>query len=117
MTQGPLVAALGKRRSAPRLVAAAVAAATTAANGLLELAAGGELRNRRRRDLHLLARVARVHALPCLTVLRRELSEAGEGDVVPALQRVGHRVQEGVDGLRRIPPRQVRLRGDLVYEL
>src|ERR671936_43428 len=88
-----------------------------AADGLLQLAAGGEARNRRRRNLHFLARVARVHALTCRAPLRRELAEPGEGDFLSALQGLGDRVEKGVDGLCGVPPRQVRLRRDPVYEL
>src|SRR5919197_728742 len=105
-----------KRRRARTLLVAGVPAAARA-DGLLQLAAGGEARNRRRRNLDLLARVARVHALTCRAPLRRELAEPGERDLLPALQGLGDRLQKGVDGLSRIAPRQIGLRCDLVYEL
>src|SRR5919201_625782 len=118
ISRGPLLgAALGNRGGGrePCLVAGVPAAAT--ADGLLQLAAGGKARNRRRRNVNLLARVARVHALTCRAPLRRELAESGERNLLPALQGLGDRVQKGVDGLGRVAPREVRLRRDLVYEL
>src|SRR5919205_238433 len=83
-----------------------------AADSRLELAAGGEARNRRGRNVHLLARVARVHALTCRAPLRRELAEPGERDLLPALQGLGDRVEKGVDRLCRVAPRQIGLRRD-----
>src|SRR5207302_9767862 len=100
----------------PRLAAPGAASLAARADGLLQLAACGEARNRRRRNLHLLARVARVHALTCRAPLRRELAEAGERDLLPALQGLGDRVQKGVDRLCRVAPRQVRLGRNPVYE-
>src|SRR5204862_3206363 len=83
----------------------------------LERAARGELRNRRRRDLNLLGRVARVDALPRRPVLRRELPETRERDRVATLERLGHRIEKRVHGLRRVALRKTALRRDLVHKL
>src|SRR3954467_876932 len=53
-----------------------------AADGLLQRAPGRELRHGGRRDVHLLARVARIHAHPSLAVRGRELPEACEVDLI-----------------------------------
>src|SRR4029453_1334633 len=49
--------------------------------------------------------------------VRREFAEAREGNLAAALQRVGDRVEERVNGLRRIATREVRAPRDLVNEL
>src|SRR5581483_5783458 len=82
----------------------------------LQLAAGAELRNGRGGDLNALPG-ARVHALTRGAVGRRELAEAREVDRVAALQRLGHGLHEGVDGLARVAVRQAALRRDLVDEI
>src|SRR5581483_6099503 len=82
----------------------------------LQLAAGAELRDGRGGDLNALPG-ARVHALTRGAVGRRELAEAREVDRVAALQRLGHGLHEGVDGLARVAVRQAALRRDLVDEI
>src|SRR5581483_3108909 len=82
----------------------------------LQLAAGAELRHRRRRDLHPLAR-PRIDALARGARRRRELAEAGEVDRVAALQRLGDGLHEGVDGLTGVALGQVRLLRDLLDEI
>src|SRR5438034_635241 len=74
-SRGPLANLLG---SCGLVTAAAPAAAL---DRLLQRAAGRELGHRRRGDRHLLARVARIDALPLLAELGRELPEAGEVDL------------------------------------
>src|SRR5207244_7326924 len=86
-------------------------------DGLLELAPRGELRDRGGRDRHLLRRIAGIHALALCAPLRRELSEACEGHFSPALQRVGDRVEEGVNSLCCIPAREVGPLRNLINEL
>src|SRR6266511_3042811 len=86
-------------------------------DGLLELAPGCELRHRGCRDRHLLSRIAGIHALPLGAPLGCELPEAGERHFSAALQCVGDRVEEGVNGPRRISARKAGLGGDLVYKL
>src|SRR5439155_11674023 len=77
----------------------------------LQGATRGELRDARRRDVHLLSRVARIDAHARLALLRLELSKACERDVATATQRVGDRFEKCVDRLGRIaraelaPPR------------
>src|SRR5947207_14122313 len=88
-----------------------------ALDGLLELAACRELGHCRRRDSHLLRRIARIHALSLGAPLRRELPEAGERHLSAAPQCVGDRVEEGVDRPRRVTAREARIVGDLVVEL
>src|SRR6058998_3883656 len=88
-----------------------------ALDGLLELAPRRELRHRGCRDRHLLRGIAGIHALALCAPLRRELSEAREGHFAAALQRVGDRFEEGVNGLGRVPAREVGPLGDLVNEL
>src|SRR3954471_13896574 len=83
---------------------------------LLQLAAGGELRNASRGDRHLLAG-AGVHALPLLAMLWRELAEARESDLLAALESFGDRIEECVDRLRCIPLREPALRCHPVGEL
>src|SRR5215211_6247517 len=87
--------------------AAAVLRAAAAAplHGALERAPRRELRNGRRSDLHALAR-ARVHALARGTIRGRELPETGEVDLTAPTERVGDRVQHGVDGLLRVAARE-----------
>src|SRR5438105_873728 len=107
----PRAARSGPRREygggCRRLVAAAAAAVAAAAlDGVLQGAAGGELRNRRRRDRHLLAGVARVHALALLAMLGRELAESREADVAAASQRLGHDLDEAFDRLLGVAPRK-----------
>src|SRR5213080_1065873 len=82
----------------------------------LELAAGAELRHRRRRDLDALTG-ARVHALAGGPGGGRELAEAREVDRVAALQGLGHGLHEGVDGLAGVAGREAALRRDLVDEV
>src|SRR5262245_354495 len=84
---------------------------------LLELAPRRELRHRGRRNGHFLGRISRVDALPLLALLGRELPESRERDLAAALEGVGDRVQECIDGLGRVSARKACLRGDLVYEL
>src|SRR6266498_3862471 len=67
-----------------------------ALDGLLELAPRRELRHRGCRDRHLLRRIARVHTLPLLAVLGRELPEPRECDLSATPQRVGDRVEKGI---------------------
>src|SRR2546423_530987 len=108
------------RRAAARALApAAPAAAAPAAalDGLLQRAAGGELGHRRRRDRHLLARVARIDALPLLAELGRELPEAGEVDLSASLEDVGDRLEHGVDRVACFPSRDVALRRHSIHEL
>src|SRR6266566_4951501 len=81
-----------------------------------ELTAGRELRHGGRRDLDALTR-ARVHALPCGAVRRRELPEAREVDRVAALQGLGHRLHERIHGLAGVTGRQPALLADLLDEL
>src|SRR6266511_4011980 len=98
---------------------AAVAHAAGAAglDGRLQLAPRGKLRHRGRRDRHLLARVAWIHALALGAPLGRELPETGKRHVLAALQRLGNRVEEGVDRLRCVASREPRFRRNLVNEL
>src|SRR6266540_231878 len=91
--------------------------ALAALDGLLELAPRRELRHRGCRNGHFLGRVARVHALALLAVLRRELSEAGERHLSAAPQCLGDRIEESVNGPGGVAAREAGLRCDLVYEL
>src|SRR6478736_8756314 len=92
-------------------------AALPAADGLLQRAPGRELRHRGRRDVHLLARVARVHAHARLAVGGRELPESCEVDLIPAPERLGDRFQHGVDGLGRLALAEPASLGNGVDEL
>ena len=83
-------------------------------DGLLELAAGRELRHPRRGDVNPLGRIPRVHAHPRGAVLRRELPEAGEGDLFAASKRLGDRVEKRVDGFCGVPSVQAALRAQPV---
>src|SRR5262245_23409613 len=71
-------------------------AGTGLVDGLLELRAGGELRDVGGRDLHLLAR-AGVHALPGGAPRDVELAEAGERDGVAVLQGALDHAERRVD--------------------
>src|SRR5262249_8311466 len=93
------------------------AAALPAADGLLQRAPCGELRHRGRRDMHLLARVARVHAHPRLPLGGRELSESREVDLIAPRQRVRDRLEHGVDGLGRLALAEATPLGDCIDEL
>src|SRR6266568_9068377 len=96
---------------------AGLGAGPAALYGRLELTARGELRHRGCRDRHFLRRIAWIHALALCAPLGHEFSEAREGHFSAALQRVGDRVEEGVNGLRRIATREIRAPRDLVNEL
>src|SRR5262249_54818679 len=81
---------------------------------LLELASRRELGDAGRGDLDALAG-ARIHTLTRGTIGRGELAETREVDLAAALERVGDRVEEGVDRLLGVPVRQatpLRHRGD-----
>src|SRR5262249_47055378 len=82
----------------------------------LHLAAGAELRHRRRRDVDALSG-ARIHTLARGAVRSRELAEPREVDRVAALERLGHGLHEGVDGLAGVAGREAALRRDLVDEV
>src|SRR5215218_5229075 len=84
---------------------------------LLQLATGRELRHGRRRDRHLLARVAWVDALALRPLRRAELPEPGERHVAAALQGLRHRLEERVDRLGRLATTDTGLRRDTVHEL
>src|SRR5262249_35841955 len=88
-----------------------------ALDGRLESTAGRELRNGCCRDVHLLARVARVDACPSRAIRGRELPEPRERDLTSALQRVRDGLEKRVDGLARVAARQLRAPGDLGYKL
>jgi hypothetical protein len=55
--------------------------------------------------------------LPLLAVLRREFPEAREVDLAATLQRVGDRIENGVDRFRSLAPRQIRPLGNAINEL
>src|SRR5579862_5523391 len=127
-SEGPLIAA-PQFSGAPRKCAALPGVGQSSEETCLQLgalaaldrrlqrAAGRELRDARGRDVHLLARVARIHAGASGALLARELPETGERDVPPALERVGDRFEEGVDRLARVTSRQLTPPRDLVDEL
>src|SRR5207253_7835514 len=102
---------------AARPEAAPSSGASAALDGLLERAAGRELRDAGRRNLHLLLGVARVDACPRCALLCLELAETRERDVAAALERVGNRFEEGVDRLRRVACGEPGSPRDLVREL
>src|SRR6266542_2124599 len=77
----------------------------------LELAARAELRHDRCLDLDALAGT-RVDALPGGAGGGRELAETREVDRVAALERLGHDLHEGVDGLACVATREAGLRPD-----
>src|SRR5262249_26271169 len=83
----------------------------------LKLASCRELRDGRRGDRHLLARITRIHALALGAMLRRELPKPREGHFLLATQRVRYRVEKRVDRFRGVARRQTRFRGDLIHEL
>src|SRR5580765_4384909 len=92
-------------------------AALPAADGLLQRAPGRELRHRGRRDVHLLARVAGVHAHPRLAVGGCELPESCEVDLITPPERLRDRFEHGVDGLGRLALAEPASLGNGVDEL
>src|SRR6478735_6960 len=94
----------------PRIVSAVL-------DGGLQRAPGREFRHARRRDLHLLLGVPRVHAGTRRAHLGLELAEARERDVTARPKRVGHRFQESIDRPARVARGQLAASRDLCDEL
>src|SRR3954470_20440987 len=82
----------------------------------LELRPGRELRHARGGDLDGLAG-ARMHALAGAALGDAELAEAREVHLAATLQRVLDRLENGIDGLRRLTLAKAGLGGDLIDEL